>query len=62
VEIDGLGHYRVGQWVADLDRGNELEIVEVSRRLRIVGFLLWEKEAHVMDQVRRALQAGGWTG
>lgn len=61
VEIDGLGHFRVGQWVADLDRSNELEIAEVSRRLRIVGFLLWEQETRVMDQVRRALRAGGLT-
>lgn len=62
VEVDGLGHFLIGQWVADLDRANELEIAEVSRRLRIVGFLLFEKEHAVMDQVRRALQAGGWTG
>lgn len=61
VEIDGLGHLRIGQWVADLDRANELEIAEVSRRLRIAGFRLFEDEAKVVDQVARALQAGGWT-
>ena len=61
VEIDGLAHRLVRQWVADLDRTNELEIAKDSRRLRIVGFLLFESEAHVMDQVRRALLAGGWT-
>lgn len=60
-EIDGLAHRLVGQWVADLDRANELEIAEDGRRLRIVGFLLFEQEAHVLDQVRRALIAGGWT-
>lgn len=61
VEIDGLAHRLVRQWVADLDRTNELEIASASRRLRIVGFMLFESEAHVMDQVRRALLAGGWT-
>jgi very-short-patch-repair endonuclease len=62
VEIDGLAHFRVTQWVADLDRTNELEISASARRLRIVGFLLWEQQSRVLDQVRRALQAGGWTG
>lgn len=60
-EIDGLAHRLVGQWVADLDRSNELEILKTGCRLRIVGFLLFEQEQHVMDQVRRALIAGGWT-
>lgn len=60
-EIDGLAHRLVGQWVADLDRSNELEITKTGCRLRIVGFLLFEQEQHVMDQVRRALVAGGWT-
>jgi hypothetical protein len=60
-EIDGLAHRLVGQWVADLDRSNELEIAKVGCRLRIAGFLLFEREEHVMDQVRRALLAGGWT-
>lgn len=59
-EIDGLAHRLVGQWVADLDRNNELEIAKPGCRLRIVGFLLLEREEHVMDQVRRALVAGGW--
>lgn len=60
-EIDGLAHRLVGQWVADVDRTNELEITERGCRLRIVGFLLYEQEDRVMDQVRRALLAGGWT-
>ena len=59
-EIDGLAHRLVGQWVADLDRSNELEITKAACRLRIVGFLLFEREAHVMDQVRRALESRGW--
>lgn len=60
VEIDGLAHRLVTQWVADIDRSNELEIHKSGCRLRIVGFLLLEQEAHVMDQVRRALLARGW--
>lgn len=60
-EIDGLAHRLVGQWVADIDRTNELEIASAACRLRIVGFLLFEQEEHVMDQVRRALLARGWT-
>lgn len=59
-EIDGLAHRLVGQWVADLDRSNELEIARPACRLRIVGFLLFEQEARVMDQVRRALESRGW--
>lgn len=62
VEVDGLAHRLVGQWVEDLERTNELEIAGSQRRLRIVGFLLFEHEGHVLDQVRRALVAGGWTG
>lgn len=60
VELDGLAHRKVGDWVADTDRSNELEIVKDGRRLRIIGHVLLEKEPHVMDQVRRALEAGGW--
>lgn len=61
-EIDGLAHRLVSQWVADINRMNELEIAGPARRLRIVGFLLFEQEALVLDQVRRALMAGGWIG
>lgn len=61
-EVDGLAHLLVSQWVDDLDRANELVISDGGRHLRIVGFLLLEQEARVMDQLRRALQAGGWRG
>lgn len=61
VELDGLAHREVGSWVADTERANELEIVKDGRRLRIIGHVLLEKEPHVMDQVRRALEAGGWS-
>jgi hypothetical protein len=61
-EVDGLAHQLVSQWVDDVDRANELVISDGGRHLRIVGFMLLEQEARVMDQVRRALQAGGWSG
>ena len=62
VEIDGLAHLRVGNWLADLTRSNELAIGEAAVRLRFAGFQLIEREDHVFDQVVRALVAGGWTG
>jgi len=62
VEIDGLAHLLVRQWVDDLDRSNELEIAKSERRLRFPGFLLLEREMHVADQLCRALRAGGWSG
>jgi hypothetical protein len=60
VEIDGLSHVAVWQWADDLDRANELEITKRECRLRFPGFVLIEREAHVVDQLRRALRAGGW--
>jgi very-short-patch-repair endonuclease len=60
VEIDGLAHLEVGQWTDDLDRANELEIAKAERRLRFPGHLLIEREARVVDQLVRALTAGGW--
>lgn len=62
VEIDGLSHLDVLRWADDLDRSNELEIDKLERRLRIPGFVLIEREAHVVDQLQRALRKGGWPG
>jgi hypothetical protein len=62
VEIDGLTHLAVTQWVDDLDRANELEIAKRECRLRFPGHLLIEREARVVDQLRRALRGGGWAG
>jgi hypothetical protein len=62
VEVDGLAHLEVTRWADDLDRANELEIAKRECRLRFPGFVLIEREAHVVDQLRRALRAGGWTG
>jgi len=62
VEIDGLTHLAVTQWVDDLDRANELEIAKRECRLRFPGHLLIEREQRVVDQLRRALISGGWAG
>lgn len=62
VEVDGLAHLQVSNWLADLVRGNELEIGRAATRLRFAGHQLLEQEDLVFDQVRRALTAGGWTG
>ena len=62
VEIDGLAHMWVEQWVADLERSNELEICRWERRLRFPGHRLTEDPDGVLDQLRRALRAGGWPG
>ena len=60
VEIDGLTHLWVSNWLADLERGNELEIGQPATRLRFAGFQLVERQELVYDQVRRGLAAGGW--
>ena len=62
VEIDGLAHMWVDQWVADLARSNELEIQRSERRLRFPGHRLTEDGVGVLDQLTRALRAGGWRG
>lgn len=61
VEIDGLAHLRVSDWLADLARANELAIGGPATRLRFAGFQLLEQQDLVYDQVARALGAGGWT-
>lgn len=60
VEIDGLAHLWVSNWLADLERSNELAIGRPATRLRFAGFQVLEREDLVYDQVRRALVAGGW--
>ena len=62
VEIDGLAHLWVSNWLSDLARSNELAIGGSATRLRFAGFQLLEQEHLVFDQVARALAAGGWTG
>ena len=60
VEIDGLAHLWVSNWVSDLERANELAIGQPATRLRFAGFQLLERPDLVYDQVHRALVAGGW--
>ena len=60
-EVDGLGHLLVGTWAADLDRSNQLQLDGPQECcLRIPGFWLDERPAHVVDQLRRGLARGGW--
>lgn len=60
-EVDGLGHLLVATWAADLDRANELQLGGPEECcLRIPGFWLDERPAHVVDQLRRGLLRGGW--
>lgn len=60
-EVDGLGHLLVSTWSSDLDRANELALSSSTEtRLRIAGFWLDERPAHVVEQVRRGLLKGGW--
>ena len=60
VEIDGLAHMWVENWLADLERGNELEVASSATRLRFAGFQLLEREDCVFGQVTRALVSRGW--
>jgi hypothetical protein len=59
-EIDGMPHMWVTNWGEDLLRSNDLEIEHSARRLRFAGFHVLERGELVVDQVRRALLAGGW--
>jgi hypothetical protein len=60
-EVDGLGHLLVAAWAADLDRENQLQLEGPQECcLRIPGFWLDERPAHVVDQLRRGLLRGGW--
>jgi hypothetical protein len=62
-EIDGMGHLELASWSDDIQRTNELELERAwRRRLRFPGFWLTERPDDVLDQLRRALRAGGWPG
>lgn len=59
VEVDGVGHREVRQWVDDLYRGNEL-VMRGDRVLRFPAITVRLHPDQVLDQLRRALTAGGW--
>jgi very-short-patch-repair endonuclease len=61
VELDGLAHLWISNWLADLARTNDLVLTGHATRLRFAGFQLLEQEELVFDQVGRALVLGGWT-
>ena len=53
--------HRVAAWAADLDRDNQLQLDGPQECcLRIPGFWLDERPAHVVAQLRRGLLRGGW--
>ncbi|RKR89822.1 hypothetical protein BDK92_4181 [Micromonospora pisi] len=59
VEIDGGQHLEVGHWWADMRRQNDLWISGV-RILRFPAWVVRDRPAEVIAQLRAALQAAGW--
>ena len=59
VEIDGSQHLEVGHWWADMRRQNDLWIAGV-RILRFPAWVVRDRPAEVIAQLRAALQAAGW--
>jgi hypothetical protein len=60
VEVDGVGHRDIRQWVDDLYRGNEV-MMRGDRVLRFPAIAVRLHPDQVLDQLRRALIAGGWS-
>ncbi|WP_229051896.1 hypothetical protein [Aeromicrobium sp. Leaf350] len=60
-EIHGLPHHGVVQWSADLVRANEI-VIDGPRLLIFTSYVIRHEPALVLDQLARALRAGGWTG
>jgi hypothetical protein len=61
VEIHGLPHQGVVQWSHDLFRANEV-VIEGPRLLFFTSYVVRHEPLVVLDQLVRALRAGGWTG
>ncbi|MEV4626683.1 DUF559 domain-containing protein [Micromonospora sp. NPDC049523] len=59
VEIDGSQHLEVRHWWADMRRQNDLWISGV-RVLRFPAWVIRDRPAEVVAQLRAALQAAGW--
>jgi very-short-patch-repair endonuclease len=60
VEIDGAHHMDAQQWAADMRRQNDLW-TSGDRILRFPAWLVRARPDEVIDTVRRALVAAGWT-
>ncbi|MEH3032743.1 MAG: hypothetical protein PGN07_01560 [Aeromicrobium erythreum] len=61
VEVHGLPHHGVAQWSADLVRANEV-VIAGPRLLLFTSYVIRHEPGVVLDQLVRALRAGGWRG
>jgi very-short-patch-repair endonuclease len=60
VEVDGAHHMTVRSWEADMSRQNEVWIAG-DRVLRFSAWQVRHRPAEVAEQLRKALEAAGWT-
>lgn len=60
-EIHGLPHHGVVNWSDDLHRANEI-VIDGPRLLFFTSYAVRHEQVLVVDQLVRALRAGGWTG
>lgn len=60
-EVHGLPHHDVGRWSQDLHRSNEV-VIAGPRLLVFTSYAIRHQQPVVLDQLARALRAGGWTG
>lgn len=60
-EVHGLPHHGVAQWSQDLVRANEI-VIGGPRLLLFTSYVIRHEREQVLDQLVRALRAGGWTG
>ena len=61
VEIHGLPHHGIVSWSEDLVRANEV-VIDGRRLLIFTSYVVRREQATVVDQLARALRAGGWSG
>jgi very-short-patch-repair endonuclease len=59
-EVDGAHHRSAGQWEADVLRQDEL-MIGGDRVLRLLSWWIRDRPDLVVDLLRRALLAGGWS-
>ncbi|MEG9226908.1 hypothetical protein [Aeromicrobium sp. Sec7.5] len=60
-EVHGLPHHGVVQWSMDLVRANEI-VIDGPRLLIFTSYVIRHETETVLDQLVRALRAGGWRG
>ncbi|MBC7596177.1 MAG: hypothetical protein H7288_20000 [Kineosporiaceae bacterium] len=59
VEIHGIPHLRIRDWDGDLERGNEITILD-KRLLIFSSYTIRHRQERVGDQVIRMLRSRGW--